>query len=88
MTTKSKSQTKPAASQAKAASSNPNRMPTHRLFRVLGDGDGASWTPIGAAWPYKDGKGFSLTFDAVALSGRVVLRFITPRDGAAAGGQQ
>ena len=26
----------------------PGRKPTHRLYRVLGDGKGAIWTPIGA----------------------------------------
>jgi len=46
------------------------RKPTHRLYRVLGDGDHASWTPIGAAWPNKDGKGFNLTCDAIPLTGR------------------
>ena len=29
------------------------RKPTHRLYRVLGDGQDTSWTPIGAAWPNK-----------------------------------
>ncbi len=61
------------------------RKPTHRLYRVLGDGDAASWTPIGAAWPHKDGKGLSLTCDAVPLSGRIVLRLITAREQAAGG---
>jgi len=59
------------------------RRPTHRLYRVLGDGDGAIWTPIGAAWPNKDGKGFSLNCDAVPLTGRIVLRLIEPRPEAA-----
>ena len=55
------------------------RKPTHRLYRVLGDGKAASWTPIGAAWPNKDGLGFSLQCDAVPLQGRLVLRAITER---------
>ena len=55
------------------------RKPTHRLYRVLGDGDHASWTPIGAAWPNKDGKGFNIVCDAVPLTGRLVLRFISER---------
>ena len=63
------------------------RKPTHRLYRVLGDGQDASWTPIGAAWPNKDGKGFNLTCDAVPLTGRLVLRFITART-EEGGGQQ
>lgn len=53
----------------------PGREPTHRLYRVLGDGKAASWTPIGAAWPNKDGLGFSLQCDAAAAGASR-----TPRD--------
>ena len=56
------------------------RKPTHRLYRVYGDGQDASWTPIGAAWPNKDGKGFNLTCDVVPLTGRLVLRLIGERE--------
>ncbi|MGH6955285.1 MAG: hypothetical protein ACREEW_01315 [Caulobacteraceae bacterium] len=56
------------------------RKPTHRLFRVLGDGPDSIWTPIGAAWPNKDGLGFSIICDAVPLQGRIVLRVIQDRD--------
>ena len=56
-----------------------HRKPTHRLYRVLGDGDQAIWTPIGAAWPNKDGMGFNLSCDAIPLQGRLVLRTITER---------
>jgi hypothetical protein len=63
------------------------RKPTHRLYRVLGDGDAANWTPIGAAWPNKDGLGFSIVCDAVPLQGRLVLRFISER-AESEGGQQ
>ena len=76
MTTKPKT---PATGSAAAE----GRRPTHRLYRVLGDGDGAIWTPIGAAWPNKDGKGFNLNCDAVPLTGRIVLRLIEPRPEAA-----
>lgn len=58
----------------------PGRKPTHRLYRVLGDSQSAIWTPIGAAWPNKDGLGFSLQCDAVPLQGRLVLRAITERE--------
>ena len=57
----------------------PGRKPTHRLYRVLGDGKAATWTPIGAAWPDRDGLGFDLQCDAVPLQGRLVLRAITDR---------
>lgn len=59
------------------------RKPTHRLFRVVGDGENAIWTPIGAAWPNKDGQGFSINCEAMPLSGRIVMRTITAKPGAA-----
>lgn len=55
------------------------RKPTHRLYRVVGDGESATWTPIGAAWPNKDGMGFSISCDAVPLQGRILMRTITER---------
>lgn len=55
------------------------RKPTHRLYRVVGDGESASWTPIGAAWPNKDGAGFSISCDAVPLAGRIIMRAITEK---------
>ncbi|MFZ5684280.1 MAG: hypothetical protein ACOY9C_06545 [Pseudomonadota bacterium] len=64
------------------------RKPTHRLYRVLGDGSSAIWTPIGAAWPNKDGLGFSISCDAVPLTGRIVMRTITERPQEAEGAQQ
>jgi hypothetical protein len=38
------------------------------------------WTPIGAAWPNKDGLGFSIVCYAVPLQGRIVPRLIQDRD--------
>lgn len=60
------------------------RKPTHRIYRVIGDGKSASWTPIGAAWQNKDGQGFNIACDAVPLSGRIVMRAITERPQAVA----
>ncbi len=60
------------------------RKPTHRLFRVVGDGESSIWTPIGAAWPNKDGLGFSINCEALPLSGRIVMRTITERSKAEA----
>jgi hypothetical protein len=56
-----------------------SRKPTHRLYRVLGEGDQAVWTPIGAAWPNKDGIGFSISCDAIPLQGRLMMRLISAR---------
>lgn len=55
------------------------RKPTHRIYRVSGEGKSAYWTPIGAAWPNRDGNGFSINCDAVPLTGRIVMRAITER---------
>ena len=62
------------------------RKPTHRLYRVIGDGQTAIWTPIGAAWPNKDGLGFNINCDLVPLQGRIVMRAINSRDDAEASG--
>ena len=60
------------------------KKPTHRLFQVTGEGDKAFWREIGAAWPNKDGHGFTLTPSSIPLSGRIVMREIVERtaDGA------
>lgn len=57
----------------------PCRKPTHRIYRVIGEGKSANWTPIGAAWPNQDGMGYSINCDAVPLTGRLVMRVITER---------
>lgn len=53
------------------------RKPTHRLYSVQGDGEDANWTPIGAAWLHRDGKGFNIHCDTIPLQGRLVLRLTT-----------
>ena len=63
---------------------NSANRPTHRLYSVEGEGKSANWTEIGAAWPNKDGAGFSLLCGAVPLRGRIVMRKITERPAATA----
>ncbi|HAJ48732.1 MAG TPA: hypothetical protein DCL54_19310 [Alphaproteobacteria bacterium] len=53
--------------------------PAFVLYRVEGDGKNAVWTKIGAAWPNRDGKGFSLKCEAVPLAGRMLLRAYEPK---------
>jgi hypothetical protein len=53
--------------------------PTHRIYSVSGEGKSANWTEIGAAWPNKDGLGYSITCDALPVSGRMVMRKITEK---------
>jgi hypothetical protein len=55
------------------------RKPTHRIYRVIGEGKSANWAPIGAAWPNQDGMGYSISCDAIPLTGRIVMRVITER---------
>ena len=58
-------------------SNNTKARPTHRIYSVSKDGKKAIWQEIGAAWPNKDGKGFSLKFTARPLEGaEIVLRLI------------
>ena len=32
------------------------------------------WTKIGAAWPHKDGKGFTVSLEATPVNARLLLR--------------
>lgn len=59
----------------------PNNAPAFRLFSVCKDTEGnSSWTEIGAAWPHKDGNGFSFKLKAsVAPGGEFVMRRNTPK---------
>lgn len=68
-----------------------SKRPTHGVYQVNGEGDKARWTKIGAAWLHKDSKGANLHFDALPLTGRVVLRELTEQEGeqqVAQGGQK
>jgi hypothetical protein len=55
--------------------------PTHAAYVVEGDGEGAFWTKIGAAWPHDDGDGFNIVLTAFPVSGRLVLRKPKPAGG-------
>jgi hypothetical protein len=60
--------------------SRSQNLPSHRLFTVNGDGDQARWTDIGVAWATRDGKGFTLSLNALPLNGRVVMRVAESKD--------
>lgn len=62
----------------------PSNKPTFALFSVTGDGEAARWSRIGAAWPHKDGDGFSVKLESIPLNGRIVMR----REGTEKGGAQ
>ena len=65
-------------------SESAKKLPSHELFSVCKTTDGkSSWTKIGAAWPHKNGKGFSFKLSAsVAPGGEFVMRVFEPRFGA------
>ncbi|HOY78373.1 MAG TPA: sigma factor [Hyphomonadaceae bacterium] len=48
-------------------------------------GEKAFWSRIGAAWPHKDGNGFSIKLESFPLNGRIQMRSET---GAQEGGAQ
>lgn len=54
--------------------------PTYYVYTITNrdqdDSEGRTgfWTKIGAAWPHSDGKGLSVSVDAIPLDGRLVLR--------------
>lgn len=52
------------------------KRPTHAIYVVQGEGENTRWVRIGAAWQHKDKKGSQLVFDALPVSGRVVMRAV------------
>ena len=65
--------------------------PSHKCYVVEDrpDGKDAIWTPIGSAWPHKDGNGFDVKLAALpATGGRIVIRKVTRTDTAGADAQQ
>jgi hypothetical protein len=55
-----------------------NKKPTHRIYAVRKTGtENSRWMEIGAAWPNKDGKGFSLKLNLMPVGeADIVLREI------------
>jgi hypothetical protein len=57
------------------------KRPTHRVYAVTEkDGaDKAFWTAIGAAWPHRDGRGYSVELSCIPRdNARIVIRM--PRE--------
>ena len=62
--------------------------PTQRVYAVVKN-EGAekgAWFEIGACWPHKDGKGYSVKLNLIPLSpdAEIVIRAIEPKDQAKA----
>lgn len=58
-----------------------NNLPSHGVFVVEGEDEKAFWTKVGCAWQHGDGQGFNVTLSTVPLSGRLVLRTRSEKEG-------
>jgi hypothetical protein len=56
-----------------AAKTRSGRKPSHHVYVVDGEGEGAFFTKIGAAWPTKKGTGFTVKLTATPINGRLVM---------------
>ncbi len=56
------------------------QQPVFTAYAVTKRGDGQDdwWTPIGAAFPHKDGEGYNVILQTIPLDGKIVLR--PPKD--------
>lgn len=60
--------------------------PTHRVYDVTKRGEKSYWTPVGAAWAHKDGKGLSIKLDYLPRNpeAEIVIREALEDEGAQA----
>jgi hypothetical protein len=69
-------ETRQPQQRRKKMSDEKNKAPTHTVYTVRDgahEGNRAFFTRIGAAWPIKDGTGFSVALDALPANGRIVI---------------
>lgn len=48
--------------------------PQYLAWHVTEKGEKSYWNKVGAAWPHKDGKGYTLQLDTCPINGRIALR--------------
>lgn len=53
-----------------------SKTPTHYAFQVRDREGKAYFTKIGAVWPHRDEKGFSIQLECLPLDGRITLRVV------------
>jgi len=63
------------------SNTNTNR-PRFRLYSITGEGEAARWTDIGVGWRTRDGKGFTLSLNALPLNGRIIMREASTKEAA------
>ena len=63
-------------------SDNKNSKPSHYVYTVRDGGEGQKdfWTKIGVAFTHNDGKGFSITLDAMPFDGKLTIRKPEPKE--------
>jgi len=64
----------------KETATSANKLPTHEIFVVKGEGEQKHWTKVGAAWSHGDGEGLNLRLSVLPISGRLVLRLRTEKE--------
>jgi hypothetical protein len=63
-------------------SNETKNYPAFEVFVVAGEKTDSEWTKVGAAWPTKSGKGFTITLaPGVSVFGRLVLQPYEPKKG-------
>ena len=58
----------------KSTNTQAQNAPEYLAWHVTEKGDKSFWTKVGAAWPHKDGKGYTLQLETCPINGRIVLR--------------
>lgn len=53
--------------------------PSHYVYYTVKGNEGDEWKIVGAAWPNKDGKGFSLKIQDGMVSMKLVMREPKPK---------
>jgi hypothetical protein len=51
-----------------------SKAPAYVAYHVREGSQKGYWTPIGAAWAHKDGKGFNLSLECTPADGKISLR--------------
>lgn len=55
-------------------STQTQNAPQYLAWHVIEKGEKSYWNKVGAAWPHKDGKGYTLQLETCPINGRIVLR--------------
>ncbi|MFG6598776.1 MULTISPECIES: hypothetical protein [unclassified Sulfitobacter] len=55
-------------------STQTQNAPQFLAWHVTEKGEKSYWNKVGAAWPHKDGKGYTLQLETCPINGRIVLR--------------